>query len=394
MSVEPSTAVVLPSEEPVVSELGLGNDGLHSETSPSPLNLVDNKRPLADTSIEESTEQQESKNLRRDSASLPLDTILMFEKLENLITGLSSNFNARIDTFETSLNTAISYLTDKIEVLETRVSSVEENHASIQLAVENLDTRISSIEEAGHGLTNRIDSLETVPRTVLPERAWEPSEATSTKVLLLGDSNSAGKIKFGEGRGTLGSLFPGRDEFCAKLENLPGTDSDCFSGVTDVIISAGTNNLKEANSNPSELARNMFTYLKALSIRLPSAHIFLAGVLPVNAVDSPISARIADYNYFLCDLSSSLPRVKYVDVKVFRSRGGSLQQKFANGNSDILHLNDQGRKLLFSRFKFALRERYCLPNLYRTNSSRIARQPGIGGRPAVGSNGRDEQRRS
>ena len=337
------------------------------------------KRPLGDTSIEEHSVAQGSKSARSDPPDFTLDSIVMFEKLQTLITRLSVTLTSRIDQLQSSLSTSITYMTNKLDGLETRLTSVEEGQASGQLATGNLDVRVTSVEEAGSDLSNRVTEIENRPPSPSSTPDWEPRGPTLTKVLLLGDSNSAGQIKFGNGRGTLGSMFPGQDVFCAKLENLPDLESNYFAEVSDIIISVGTNNLKEDGCVPTDLSRDMYRYTKALSAALPSARIFVIGVLPVNAVDSPLTIKISDYNYFLADMCDSIPRVSYIDVKVFRDRSGSMLPRFASSGPDPLHLNDQGKRLLFSRIKFALRARYSLPNIYRPNSRREEYVPGGNG---------------
>ena len=61
----------------------------------------------------------------------------------------------------------------------------------------------------------------------------------------------------------------------------------------------------------------------------------------------------------------------YIDVNVFRGPDGGLKDHLSKGASDPLHLNDQGIKLLASRFKHALRSHHNLP----TGTRRLQSHP-------------------
>ena len=136
-------------------------------------------------------------------------------------------------------------------------------------------------------LESRIRALEaqdTRSSNTAPD--WEPSGSSATKILLLGDSNSAGKLKFGEGKGTLGKSLPGSSEFCATVSDLLDPESDKFSGVSDVIIAVGTNDLKNNNSQPIQLAKDFSEYVKSLSFKHHHLQLFIPGVLPICSVQN------------------------------------------------------------------------------------------------------------
>jgi hypothetical protein len=280
-------------------------------------------------------------------------------------------------SFQSSLNEIV----DKLNRFDTRINEIEERVSSQQIVVENVDSRISDIE-------SKLETMETPSANNHNDPQWEPSGAPSTNILLLGDSNSGGKIKFGSGKGTLGAALPGKETFVAKLESLPIPETSLLSNVSDLVIAVGTNSLKEDNCVPADLARNTYSYIKKVSEVNPSTHVFLPGVLPTRS--SEINTKIKEYNHYLHDMCSELPKVHFIDNKNFLSKSGTLVEKWSAGESDNLHLNQEGLKVYFSRMKFALRERHGLPN---QRSRRSPRQGNTNANTAnSGSRGRGHDR--
>lgn len=111
----------------------------------------------------------------------------------------------------------------------------------------------------------------------------------------MGDSNSSGKLKFGENRGTLGKSLPGESVFCPTFAELKDPQSDRFARATGVVVTVGTNNLKQEIADPSSVAKDMSCYIHSIVTRHPSLQVFLPGVLPICAEDSPINSRIQNY---------------------------------------------------------------------------------------------------
>ena len=290
------------------------------------------------------------------------------EVLSFLYSALSKFENrmiTRLDNIDSKLEERFAHLEAKSIDLEARVSAVEESDSSRQLALDNVDHRLDTVETQYESLSQRIVALEgrqdTVP-TPTSVSNWTPSAPLDTKILLLGDSNSVNKLKFGEGKGKLGGALPGSGEFCAKMVNLPAHDSDLFTNVSDVIVAVGTNDLKNETSDPEALANTMYNYVKSVTSSNPSAHVHLPGVLPTSHTNPDrTNTRIRIYNHFLADMAASLPRVSYIDVKVFLSKEGTLRTRLAEGTSNPLHLNGEGIRLFCSRLKYALRTRLGLP---------------------------------
>ena len=211
---------------------------------------------------------------------------------------------------------------------------------------ENLEQRIERLESGAHA-----------------EAIWEPVGTPSTNILLYGDSNSSGKIKFGEGKGTLGAALPGKSVFCPTIGTLPVPNPSTISDVSDVILAVGTNDLKEDSCDPKNLAKKLHEYVKLMTKSKPATRLLLPGVLPVHSSQgsSEINNKISHYNHYLNDLCRVYQNCYYIDNRVFCTPGGSLKQQFAKGESDPLHLSDQGIKLYASRFKHALRVCHNLP---------------------------------
>ena len=251
--------------------------GLFS-SSPKSDQDSDNKRNLSDTSILENTENlnPEAKRLANESR----DSSFESKTLEQtMIKSMEAMFQAMSDKFDKSLNKFESRLDDilvKFEGLDSRITSIGERSSSQQIIIDNMDSRVGDLETRVEHLSGRIEN--TIPN-------WEPAGSPSVKIALFGDSNSGGKIKFGEGKGTLGAALPGKDVFTAKLENLPDPQSDDLADVSDLVTAVGTNDLKEAGCIPAELAKVTYSYVSGFVASHPSTHVFLPGVLPTTQLN-------------------------------------------------------------------------------------------------------------
>ena len=173
---------------------------------------------------------------------------------------------------------------------------ITEKVGELESANEVLRTSNEELKKFSDELSRRLSVTEPRENFVQPVSAptfseWQSSGTHQTKVLLIGDSNSAGKLKFGEGKGTLGKALPGVDRFCATVEDLPDTECDILIDITDVIIAVGTNNIKNDSCNPTVLARNLNTYTGTMLNKHPSIHVFLPGVLPTSQ-HAAISLRL------------------------------------------------------------------------------------------------------
>ena len=238
---------------------------------------------------------------------------------------------------------------------------IEERASSSDIIIYNLEGHVNDLERKCEDLEHRLTNVESAADHI---PVWKPVGVPTTKILLLGDSNSGGKVRFGQDKGTLGRALPGAGHFHPTIEDLPPPNCEVFSGVSDVIISVGTNNFKLQNSEPEAIAKQLYTYVQSISRAHPAAHIFLTGVLPVHSsfTDLATNSKIQLYNHFLKDMCRILNTSStYIDVNVFCGPDGGLKEHLSKGASDPLHLNDQGIKLLASRFKHALRSQHNLP---------------------------------
>ena len=313
------------------------------------------KRTLSDTSIlDNSTEQLSKKQASSQPTSSDLnDTKLMEQSLIRAMEAMCAKFSDRLDSSLLEFDTRLKHIFDRFEGIESRVSILEERNSSQQIVFQDFENKLADNEA-------RLSSLEETNTSISD---WEPAGSPNVNICLLGDSNSGGKLKFGEGKGKLGAALPGKDTFVATLDQLPDPEDAIFDNVSDLVIAVGTNDLKRDSSNPVSLAKSTYSYVKSFMTSHPATHVFLPGVLPTRSVD--INARVREYNHYLKDMCSVLPRTSFIDCNNFSDKNGKLVSKYSVGQGDDLHLSQDGLKLYFSRFKFALRNRHSLPNVRR-----------------------------
>ena len=326
------------------------------------------KRNLSNTSIQDNSlsEQSNAKQAKFDTS--PVSSLVGNDSSGGIISMLAE-LRTRFDTFENNLDKQFKSVLSKLDDVYVRIATIEESASSQQIEVDNLSGRVEDLEKDKTELVNSNTELENRVRELEAQASrashdvpdWEPSGSCETKILLLGDSNSAGKLKFGEGKGTLGKALPGSSEFCAKFSDLLEPDSEAFSGVSDVVLAVGTNELKHDGAIPSVLAKDMSRYVKSISSKHPSTHLFIPGVLPTCSENANINSKIQEYNYFVRDLCTSNPRLTFIDNKVFSTILGGLKPNLGKGPSDPLHLSEEGIRLYCSRFKYAIRQRHSLP---------------------------------
>lgn len=333
-----------------------------------------NKRNISDTSfnnfdnsLERNTKQ--GKIVSSSPSRHVSDDKDFMEYLESKFSCLNDNMesnsaelNSRIDNMNDTLTSRIDDLCVKFSAVESRLAEQDANIVSLQ-------QRFLDLEHKNADLSTRITQLESRGLNAEPD-SWQPTGSADIKIALIGDSNSAGKLKFGGGKGTLGAALPGCHAFAPKVENLPPPDAEIYRGATDIIIAVGTNNLRDSRCVPEDLVLDTFNRVKSLSKSHPAAHVFLPGVLPMCTNEPGVNDKIRKYNYFLNDMCKSLSRVSYLDMRSFASNTGSLQAKFSLGPEDPLHLNNAGLRFYFSRFKYALRSRHNLPIPKRASTVR------------------------
>ena len=345
-------------------------NGSASESSVTVETQAENKRNLSDTSILDNSLENSAKQGRVDSSS----PILSEEN--SLLKHIESMFVSLHDKLDNEMNSVRS----RIDMLHEKFTSFEEHAATRQAEICELQSRVSSLERENEQLGRRVSDFESaVSECVSSEPSWQPTGSGETKVILIGDSNSAGKLKFGTGKGTLGAALPGTHAFSPTVDDIPRPSAEIYSGCSDIIVAVGTNNLKEENCNPETLVRKTFDHVKNLSKSNPSAHIFLPGVLPTCSTSVSINDKILKYNYYLKDMCNSIARVSFIDTKNFSDSSGKLQARFACGELDPLHLNEAGRRFYFSRLKYALRSRHNLPLPRRPRTENAPEVQGVVG---------------
>ena len=182
-------------------------------------------------------------------------------------------------------------------------------------------------------------------------------EGIGPKVLLLGDSNFSGKIKFGTEQGTLGAALPGSSEWCPKVVSLP--DPKKVGTATHIIIATGLNDMVQQDT-PEQVLNNLITFIKETRRAWPGNKIYLPGVLPTK--NPALNVKIKRYNEMLAGYSVSVREVFYINNNIFQDKQGLLDNRFWLPQvEDSYHLSPEGIKLYASRMKFALKRANNIP---------------------------------
>ena len=321
-------------------------------------NINVNKRGVIDTSFDSSPSSSgpSSKCSKTEQVSVSPSNLVTEEFLVSTLKTMFSDFEHRLEL--------------KLAHINSRLDAIEEAASSSEIRIENLLSRVDVIEQREAEVEQRMGSVESAVVPIEQGDAgnnWQPAGSPETKILLLGDSNSAGKIKFGQERGTMGSALPGSSEFCPKFEDLPPFDSNRFENISDVVLSVGTNNIKSETCEAETLVKDMHNYVKKVTSRHPGLHVLLPGILPIHSsyTDQAIHVKIQWYNHYLKDMCNNMNRVSFVDVGVFSDRSNCLKPHLCGGDSDPLHLNEGGVRLFASRLKYVLRNKHGLPQITR-----------------------------
>lgn len=332
-----------------------------------------NKRSLGNTSFEQSPSASNSQNAKRPFTDLSSILGVIPDSTTITYGMLMSSLEHMFQRFENSMNARCDTLDSRLDLFQTRLDILEERGSSRDIVVDNLEGQVGDLQQKCSDMEQRLAVVESSAGAGSPTPAWQPVGLATTNVLLLGDSNSGGKVRFGEDRGTLGRALPGSGHFHPTLEDLPPPSSPVFNAVSDVILSVGTNNIKLPSTDPEQLVKRTYSYVQSVTRANPAVHIFLPGVLPVHEgfTDTAMNSKIKLYNHYLKDMCKNLPTsTSYIDVNVFRGLNGGLKDNLSKGANDPLHLNEQGVRLFASRFKHALRAQHNLSSIVtRTNTS-------------------------
>ena len=191
----------------------------------------------------------------------------------------------------------------KIDSILQRISLLEEEASSRQIVVDDMQDHVHGLEKANKELASSNTELQNRVRALEEQdtrdpsyglAGWEPSSSSQTKVVLMENSKSSGKLKFGENRGTLGKALPRESVFCPTFAELKNPCCETFMGATDVVVAVGTRNLRQENCNSSMLAKDMSHYIHSVIRQHPSVQVFLPGVLEKHK----IKRNTKFYNHF------------------------------------------------------------------------------------------------
>ena len=307
-----------------------------------------NKRKVVDTSFDTSPPPNKLSVNPAAAASVPHEQ------------SLAKSMEAMFAVLHHKLDQSSASVDCKLGDIITRLSGIEEQASSRDIVIANLQEEIRELHSVNNTLIDRIRALEVAPSA---GAAWEPSGTPDTNILLLGDSNYSGKIKFGGDRGTLGEALPGRGDYCAKFDHLPQAE-DIPQDVSDIVLAVGTNHLKQIESSehdPALLVKDTYKYVSSVLSERPAVRVLVPGVLPTRALVTNV--RIMKYNHYLRDMCTRLPRAQFLETShLADKRSGLLSDKFWDGADDGLHLNQTGIKIIGSKLKEALRAGLNLPH--------------------------------
>lgn len=169
---------------------------------------------------------------------------------------------------------------------------------------------------------------------------------------LTGDSNF-GKIKFGEGRGTIGTSTPGCKDFAPTVDKL--IPQRCAS-FRNTVIMCGTNDLKKPDADALEIYKVYKGKVEEMRKCNPKGNILICPVLPSR--DSSINSRIVQFNrYLFTDLTASGLNIHVVEgFNQFVDHMGLLKESLHDRrtDSDVLHINEGGYCILVKQIKAAI----------------------------------------
>ena len=356
-------------------------------------NTLGVSRPVKRATLDSSMEESEHKIQNRGETSSK--------------SPLQHNSREEPSSSDSAIFKALANINDSILQLGRETKS---DINAVSLKLDSLVNRISNVEIENTALNDRLDAVEAQIReqsansgqgSGASERSWVPTE-TVTKILLLGDSNSSGKIKFGAEKGTLGAHLPGESRFIPTFASLPDLsnreDGNFAQHYTDIIVAVGTNDLRGAGPEvedccPRELSSKLYQYvLRAIEVN-PSIQIFLPAVVPT--ANRTINDKIDRYNKLLVDMARSNRNLTFISMGGLKGRDNVLSERFMTNDNTGLHLNGQGLRLYGSRLKSALRARHELPIVSRPVTRRRGNyRPRGGGRDAGDPGNRASQVRS
>ena len=182
---------------------------------------------------------------------------------------------------------------------------------------------------------------------------------------LHGDSNTT-PIEFGEGKGKVGALTPGKQVYEPRIHMI---DPMCSASFANVVLHVGVNDLKQEEVKNTRDVEAVYEKFKSKVFDIvelnPKVKLIVFPVLPTGS--EVLNMRVLDYNRLITnDLPRSCCNVSVVDgVQRFlgnaRFAGCSprnlLSESLTRKRGDVLHINEAGCALLVSLMKDAIRSR-------------------------------------
>ena len=218
------TSTPISSDKRNLSQVSIASDDIESGGNQQKLIKWDTDleiSPLAETSSSEGDKGIPGKNIMNNIKLLFKSIYAKLDKQMVEVVGRIDLVNNRLEEEFSRRQLFEDEITEKVEELESANKVLRTSNEELKKSSDELSRRLSVIE-------SRENVEQPVSTPTFSE--WQPSGTHQTKVLLIGDSNSAGKLKFGEGKGTLGKALPGVYRFCATVEDLPDTNCDQYNG--------------------------------------------------------------------------------------------------------------------------------------------------------------------
>ena len=179
--------------------------------------------------------------------------------------------------------------------------------------------------------------------------------------IILGDSNTR-LIKFGTGKGTLGTWMPGKHIKVGHIEAIP--EAVDIGPYRNVVIHTGVNSINNPRYRKSNLAliKILESKIKNINNIYPRTKIFISLLLPSRSV--PLNHRIRDFNSMILDMTCRFNTVSVVEHSIFGSllsneHGrwmpcGDAEGDYVPKLNDLLHLGKNGLRLFAMSIKNAV----------------------------------------
>ena len=190
--------------------------------------------------------------------------------------------------------------------------------------------------------------------------------------VVFGDSNTQ-YLRFGEGKGTLGSWLPGKRVKAGHIDEIP--EPKDIGPYRNIILHTGINNISNSQNRKSDtyLIHTLEQKCKDIMSTYPKARIHVSLLLPTKSKN--LNQRVKSFNDSILDMSYIHKNISIIDNALF---GDCLTDEFGRWDSvagkpnsqDILHLGKKGIRVLAKNIKSSVINRGKGQSRARFNASR------------------------